>query len=99
MGGLVRSSFQKVQIIDELKVLYASFMLSFSYRLCGLYKGNASTKKSLKKLCMLILCFYVYSCSDVVMVHSIYYAYMRKYFHLTAILAHGRIFSKDSLLC
>ena len=56
-------------------------------------------QKSLQRSCVtLILCFYVYSCYDVVMVHSIYYSYMRKYCHLTAILSHGHIFSKDSLL-
>ena len=57
-------------------------------------------QRSLQRSCVtLILCFYVYSWYDVVMVNSIYYAYMRKNCHLTAILSHGRIFSKDSLLC
>ena len=66
MGGLVQSSFQKVQIIDELKFLYASFMLSLRYRLCGFYKGCASTKKSLKKLCyvntMFLYLFMLWCC-------------------------------------
>ena len=47
----------------------------------------------------LILCFYVHSCYDYVLVHSIYYASMRKPCHLTAILSHGKILSKDWLLC
>ena len=45
MGGSVRSKFQKVQRIHELECLYASFMLSLRYHLCGFYKGYASTKK------------------------------------------------------
>ena len=55
---------------------------------------------SLLRSCVtLIICFYFYSWSDVVMVHSIYYFYIRKHCHITAILSHGRIFSKDLLLC
>ena len=45
MGGLVWSTFQKVQRIHELGFLYASFMLSLRYRLCGFYTDYASTKK------------------------------------------------------
>ena len=57
-------------------------------------------QRSLQRNCVtLILCFYIYSCSDVVMVQSIYCASMRKHCNLTAILSHGRIFSKDSLFC
>ena len=62
MGGSDRSSFQKVQRIDELKCVYDSFMLSLRYRLCGFYKGYASTKKSLKKLCYvntMLLCLFM----------------------------------------
>ena len=44
MGGSVRSTFQKVQRIDELEFSYASFMLSLHYRLCGFYKEYASAK-------------------------------------------------------
>ena len=51
MGGLVRSTFKKVQRIHELEFLYASFMLSLCYRLCSFYTDYASTKKSPKKLC------------------------------------------------
>ena len=51
MGGLVWSTFQKVQIIHELEFLYASFMLSISYWLCGFYTDYDSTKKSPNKLC------------------------------------------------
>ena len=171
MGGSVRSTFQKYQIIDELEFLHASFMLSLHYRLCGFNEDYASAKKwyymvlwlwflvsfmlhqrrkrilemrwevrfgqhfrrygefislnfcmlllcyhyviiyavftlimlwqrSHQRSCVsLILCFYVYSYSDAVMVHSIYYAYMRKHCNITAILSHGHIFSKDLLLC
>ena len=62
MGGSVRSSFQKVQRIDELKFLYASFMLSLRYRSCGFYKGYDLTKKSLKKLCYvntMLICLFM----------------------------------------
>ena len=65
MGGSVRSSFQKFQIIDELKCLYAPFMLSLRYRLCSFYKGCASTKNSLNKLCYvntMLLCFFMLWC-------------------------------------
>ena len=51
MGGLVWSTFQKVQIIHELEFLYASFMISISYCLCGVYTAYASTKKYPNKLC------------------------------------------------
>ena len=51
MGGLVRSAFQKVQIIHELEFLYASFVLSLCYCLCGFHKDCILTKKSPKKLC------------------------------------------------
>ena len=100
IGGLVRSTFQKVHRIHELEFSYASFMLSLCYRLCAFYKDYALTKKSPKKLCFtLILWLYVYSCSDAVMVHSIYYDFMRKHCHLTTIILHRRMFSKELLLC
>ena len=51
MGGSVRSTFQEVQRIHELQFLYASFMLSLSYRLCSFYKDYAMTKMSSKNLC------------------------------------------------
>ena len=62
MGGSVRSKFQKVQRIHELECLYASFMLSLRYRLCGFYTDYASTKKSPKKLCYvntMLLCLFM----------------------------------------
>ena len=62
MVDSVRSTFQKVQRINELEFLYASFMLSLHYRLCVFYKGYASTKKSLKKLCYvntMLLCLFM----------------------------------------
>ena len=66
MGGSVWSSFQKVQRIDELNFLYASFMISLRYRLCGFYEGYDSTKKSLKKLCyvntMILFVFMLWYC-------------------------------------
>ena len=46
----------------------------------------------------LIIWLYVYSCSDGVMVLSIYHSYLRKHCHLTAILSCRRIFSKELLL-
>ena len=45
MGGSVRSTFQKVQIIHELEFSYASFLLSLRYPLYKLYTDYASTKK------------------------------------------------------
>ena len=65
MGGLVWSTFQKVQRIHELEFLYASFLLSFRYCSCILYTDYASTKKSPKKLCYVInmlLPFFVLWC-------------------------------------
>ena len=62
MGGLVRSTFQKVQIIHELEFLYASFMLSLCYCLCGFYKDYALTKKSPNKFCYvntMLLCLFM----------------------------------------
>ena len=55
MGDSDQSSFQKVQRIHELEFLYASFMLSLRYLLCGLYTDYASTKKQ----CYVVLCFSV----------------------------------------
>ena len=60
--GSVRSSFQKVQRIDELKFLYASFMLSLRYRSCGFYKDYDMTKMSPKKFCYvntMVLCLFI----------------------------------------
>ena len=51
IGGSVRSTIQKVQIIHELEFLYASFMISLCYRLCVFYTDYASTKKSPNNLC------------------------------------------------
>ena len=66
IGVSVRWTFQVVQRIDALKFLYASFMLSLLYRLCGFYKGYASTKKYLKNLCyvnnMLRCLFMIWCC-------------------------------------
>ena len=45
MGGSVRSTFQKVQRMNELEFSYASFMLSLGYCLCGFYTHYASKKK------------------------------------------------------
>ena len=45
IGGWFWSTFQKVQIINELELLYASFMLSLCYCLCGFYTDYASTKR------------------------------------------------------
>ena len=62
MGGLVRSTFQKVQIIHEIEFLYASCMLSLRYRLCVFYTDYDLTKKSPKKLCYIntvILCLFI----------------------------------------
>ena len=51
MGGLVRSTFDKVHKVHELVFLYASVMLSLRYCLCGFYTDSDSTKKSPKNLC------------------------------------------------
>ena len=54
--------FRRSREFMSLKFLYASFMLSLRYRLCGFYKGYASAKKSLKKLCYvntMLLCVFM----------------------------------------
>ena len=50
-GGSVRSKIQKVQRIHELEFLYASFMISLCYCLCGFYTDYASTNNSPNMLC------------------------------------------------
>ena len=50
MGGLVRSTFQKVQRMNELEFSYASFMLSLHYRLYVFSKDYASSKNGYSKI-------------------------------------------------
>ena len=78
-------------------------MLLLCYRYVIVYANFIQImilQRSLQIICVtLILCFYVYSWSDAVMVHSIYYASMRKHCYITDIISHGHLFSTDSLLC
>ena len=55
MGGSFWSTFQKVQITNEIEFLYVSFLLSLSYYLCVLYTNYVSAGK---QYCM-VLCFSV----------------------------------------
>ena len=56
MGGLVRSTIQKVQRVHQLVCSYASFMLLLHYYLCLFYTNYASTKKQ----CYIVSCSSVY---------------------------------------
>ena len=100
MGGSVLSTFRGVQTIHEVQIIVCFFYAIITLSFMRFFTRIMIWKRCLKRSCVtLILCFYFYSCSDGVMVHSIYHAYLRKHCHLTAILSRRRIFSKELLLC
>ena len=58
MGGSVRSTFQKVQMTNEIECLYAFFMLLLRYYLYTFYTNYASTKKRCYMVFMLLGLFH-----------------------------------------
>ena len=109
-GGSVWSIFQEVQRVHELEFSYAYFfsivMLLFMliiHKLCfseeAMLRGFmllSNFYTSTNKFVTLLLCLYVYLCSNDVMVQSIFYASKRKHCHVSVILSHGSISSTDS---
>ena len=85
---------------EFMRLNFCMLLLCYRYVIVYAYYTRIMLlQRIIQRSCVtLILCFYFYSCSDAAMVHSIYYASMRKHCHLTAILSHGSIFSTDSLL-
>ena len=58
MGVSVRSTFQKVQRINELEILYASFMLSLRYHLCDFETDYTSAKNQYYVRGFMLLIFF-----------------------------------------
>ena len=81
--------------------IFHMLILCYHYVIAhAVFTRNMIWQRCFQRRCVtLIIYFYVYSCSDGVIAHSFYHAYLRKHCHLTAILSRGHIFSRELLLC